>query len=82
MMVESSEKLNIEVSYGELFEMVSALIMRAETFISMTAPKVLTIQTIERAQKFNEILKKGGYDHWTREKFIEMKAKVQNENIQ
>lgn len=76
------DALLIEVSRAELFEMVTAMINRAEVLVSMRAPKVMVNQTIHRAEKFNKILKKSGYDHWTKEKFIELKEKAQYESFQ
>ena len=76
------DALIIEVSRSELFEMVTAMVNRAETLVKMRAPKVVVNMTIHRAEKFNKILKKSGYDHWEKEKFIDLKEKAQYENIQ
>jgi hypothetical protein len=76
------DSLMVEISRSELFEMVSALVNRAEVLVSMRAPKGLVNQTIHRAEKFNKILKKSGYDHWTKEKFIDLKKKAQYESVQ
>ncbi len=79
---ENLDTLNIEISCSELLEMVTAMINRAETLVSMRAPKIMVTTTIHRAEKFNKILKKAGYDHWTKEKFMELKEKARYENIQ
>lgn len=76
------DALMVEISRSELFEMVTAMINRAEVLVNMRAPKVLVNQTIHRAEKFNKLLKKSGYDHWTKEKFIDLKEKARYENIQ
>lgn len=76
------DTLLIEISRAELFEMVTALVNRAETLVSMRAPKIMVNKTIQRAEKFNRILKKSGYDHWEKEKFIDLKEKAQYESIQ
>jgi hypothetical protein len=76
------DKLCIEISYSELFEMVTAMINRAEVLVNMRAPRVMVNQTIHRAEKFNKILKKAGYDHWVKEKFIDLKEKAQYDGIQ
>lgn len=81
-MKEAMDKLMVEISMSELFEMVTAMVNRAETLVRMRAPKVMVNQTIHRAEKFNKILKKSGYDYWEKEKFIELKEKAQYENIQ
>ena len=79
---DNLDALMIQISRSELLEMVTAMINRAETLVNMRAPKVLVNQTIHRAEKFNKILKKSGYDHWTKEKFIDLKEKAQYENFQ
>jgi hypothetical protein len=76
------DALLVEISRAELFEMVTAMINRAEVLVSMRAPKVLVSQTIRRAEKFNKILKNSGYEHWTKEKFIDLKEKAQYESVQ
>lgn len=76
------DALMVEISLSELLEMVTAMINRAEVLVNMRAPKVAVNQTINRAEKFNKILKDAGYDHWTKEKFIELKEKAQYEGIQ
>lgn len=81
-MVEGSHKIDVVISCSELFEMVSALIDKAGKFIEMTAPTPLIERTIDRAEKFNKILKQTGYDHWSKEKFVELRARVRHENIQ
>lgn len=81
-MVEGSRKVDIDVTCSELFEMVSALIDRAGKFIEMTAPTPLIERTIDRADKFNRILKATGYDHFSKEKFVELRARLRSENIQ
>ena len=70
------DTLIIEISRSELFEMVTAMVNRAETLVKMRAPKIMVSQTIHRAEKFNKLLKKSGYDHWEKEKFVELKARV------
>jgi hypothetical protein len=79
---DNLDALMIQISRSELLEMVTAMVNRAETLVNMRAPKVLVNQTIHRAEKFNKILKKSGYDHWTKEKFIDLKEKAQYENFQ
>lgn len=74
--------LVLEVSKSELFDMVTAMIVRAERFISLRAPLVLIDQIVDRAEKFNKILKESGYNHWTKEKFIDLKEKARYEGIQ
>lgn len=81
-MVESSTKVILEVSCAELFEVVASLIVRANTFIDIKAPIELINETISRAEKFNEVLKQAHYDHWSREKFVELKGRARSENIQ
>ena len=76
------DALLVEISRAELFEMVTAMINRAEVLVNMRVPKVLVSQTIRRAEKFNKILKNSGYEHWTKEKFIDLKEKAQYEGIQ
>ena len=73
---EYSDTLTIEMSGSELFEMVTALISRAEMFIDRRAPKAVVNLTISRAEKFNQILKGSGYDHWEDEKFMNLKARA------
>ena len=75
------DALLVEISRAELFEMVTALVNRAEILVNMRAPRIMVNQTIHRAEKFNKILKKSGYDHWTRDKFIELKEKARYEGI-
>lgn len=70
------DTLMIEISRSELFEVVTALVNRAEKLVSMRAPKVVTSQTIYRAEKFNKILKKSGYDYWEKETFTALKEEV------
>lgn len=79
---DNLDTLMIEISRSELFEMVTAMVNRAETLVKMRAPKVMVRNTIHRAEKFNKILKKSGYDHWEKEKFIELKEKAHYEGIQ
>lgn len=79
---DNLDALLIEVSRSELFEMVTAMVNRAETLVNMRAPKVMVNQTIHRAEKFNKILKKSGYDHWEKDKFIDLKEKARYENFQ
>ena len=76
------DALLIEISRSELFEMVTAMINRAEVLVKMRAPKIMVNQTIHRAEKFNKILKKSGYDHWNKEIFIDLKEKARYESIQ
>lgn len=76
------DALLVEISRAELFEMVTAMINRAEVLVGMRAPKVLVSQTIRRAEKFNKILKNSSYEHWTKEKFIDLKEKAQYESVQ
>ena len=66
----------IEMSMQELFEVVSALINRAEVLMSKQAPKATVYQTIQRAEKFNKLLKESGYDYWEDEKFMNLKARA------
>ena len=79
---ENWDRLCIEVSYAELFEMVTAMINRAEVLVSMRAPRVMVNQTIKRAEKFNKILKKAGYDHWTKDKINDLKEQARYDGIQ
>ena len=70
------ENLMIEMSMPELFEVVTALINRAEVLMSNQAPKAMVNQTIHRAEKFNELLKESGYDYWEDEKFTDLKERA------
>lgn len=81
-MVEKSTKVLLEISCSELFEIVASMIVRATTFIDTKASKELINTTISRAEKFNAVLKHAGYDHWSKETFIRLKERIQNENIQ
>ena len=67
--------LAIEITQSDLFDMVTAVIMRAERFISMQAPKVIIERVIARAEKYNKILEESGYNHWT-DKIIQLKEKA------
>ena len=78
---ENLDTLLIEISRAELFEMVTAMVNRAEVLVSMRAPRIMVNQTIRRAEKFNKLLKKSGYDHWTKEKFNDLKEKARYEGI-
>lgn len=79
---ENLDSLMIQISMSELFEMVTAMINRAEVLVNMRAPKAMVNQTIRRAEKFNKILKKSGYEYWTKQKFTELKEKAHYESIQ
>lgn len=79
---DNLDSMLIEVSRAELFEMVTAMINRAEVLVNMRAPKVLVNQTIRRAEKFNKLLKNSGYEFWTKEKFIDLKEKARYESVQ
>lgn len=82
-MVEKSQNMSVEISCGELFEIVSALVSRAEMFVKMSGPAALINQTISRAEKLNKILKDVGYDYYEKEIFINLKAGIRNnESIQ
>ena len=76
------DALMIEISRSELFEVVTAMVNRAEVLVNMRAPKVMVNQTIHRAEKLNKILKKSGYDYWEKEKFTNLKEKARYESIQ
>lgn len=76
------DTLCIEVSCSELLQMVTGLINTAEKLVSMRAPVSSVNQTISSAEKFNRILMKAGYDHWTKQKFIELKEKAHYEGVQ
>ena len=80
--MDDSKILVIEVLESDLFDMVTAVMVRAERFIEMKAPKVLIERAIDRAEKYNEILKRSGYNYWTDEKFKYLKEKAQYESIQ
>ena len=72
----------IDLSHAELYEVVIAMVNRAETLVSMRAPKVVVNQTIKRAEKLNRFLKKSGCDYYTKEKFIDLKEKARYESFQ
>ena len=73
--------LVITISKSDLFDMVTAVIMRTERFISMRAPQLIINRAIERLDKYNKILEESGYNHWT-EKINQLKEKAHYEGIQ
>lgn len=70
-----SDVLVIEITKSDLFDMVTAVIMRTERFIAMQAPQIIIDNAIARAEKYNKILEESGYNHWT-DKIIQLKEKV------
>ena len=75
-MVEKTDEVRLELTYAELFEVVNALLGRAQKLISMKAPQQMVLITLSRAEKLNDILVKGDYDCWTAEMFEGLKKQV------
>lgn len=76
-----NDLLVITISKSDLFDMVTAVIMRIERFISMQAPQVMIDRAIDRVDKYNRVLEQSGYNHWT-EKINQLKEKAHYESIQ
>lgn len=77
-MVDTSKKITVEASCGELFQMVNGLIFIANEYIERTAPEVLITKTVARAKKFNDVLISAGYDHFTDDMFEQLMSKCAN----
>lgn len=73
-MCNGTDILKLELSCSELFEVVNALIGRAEKLLSMDAPEALVLTTISRAEKLNEVLKDATYDHRTEDTFTRLRT--------
>ena len=69
--------IQVPLTLSEISEMATAMIYRAQKMIEFRAPEIVVKTTIKRAEKLNELLKFGGYDYWSKEKFVELKKQAE-----
>ena len=72
-MKEYSDKLNVEMSYTDLSDIVRALLLKTDKMLELEGPAILIRNTIARAERLNELLKAEEFDHWTEERFQQQK---------
>lgn len=78
-MCESAKRVLFEMSCADAFEIVNALLDRADKLILMGAPKRLVLTTISRAEAVNKILRNSDYDYWENRVFEQLKERVKGE---
>lgn len=75
-MKDYAEKVQLELDYSDLSDIVGSLITRIERMIEIKGPSVLIKKSIERAEKLNQLLKKENFDCWEDDKFLELMEKI------
>ena len=78
-MKEYSEKVQLDLDYSDLSDIVSSLITQIEALIKIKGPSILILNRIDRAERLNELLKKEDFDHWTSEKFEQLRNQANGE---
>lgn len=75
-MKKYSEKVQVNLNYSDLLNIVGALITHIEKLIEIKGPSIIILNCIARAEKLNELLKKAGFDHWESEKFEQLRSQA------
>ena len=75
-MKEYSEKVQVTLDYSDLLNIVNALIFHIEKLIKIKGPSILILNSIARAERLNELLKKANFDHWESKKFKQLRNQV------
>lgn len=75
-MKKYSEKVQVALDYSDLINIVGALITHIEKLIEIKGPSILILNSIARAERLNELIKKADFDHWESEKFEQLRNQV------
>jgi len=75
-MKKYSEKVQVTLDYSDLLNIVDALITHIEELIEIKGPSILILNSIARAERLNELLKKADFDHWDSEKFEQLRSQA------
>lgn len=72
----SANKVQVALHYSDLLDIVGALITHIEKLIELKGPSILILNSIARAERLNELLKKADFDHWEPEKFEQLRSQA------
>jgi len=75
-MKKYSDKVQVTLDYSDLLNIVNALIFHIEKLIKIKGPSILILNSIARAERLNELLKKANFDHWESKKFKQLRNQV------
>jgi len=75
-MKKYSDKVQVTLDYSDLTNIVNALIFHIEKLIKIKGPSILILNSIARAERLNELLKKANFDHWESKKFKQLRNQV------
>jgi hypothetical protein len=75
-MVEKTNKVNVELTLGQLFTVVTALIRNSQRLMEMGAHSSLTLHQLELAETLNVILADNDYDKWDDNAFYRLREEA------
>ena len=67
--MEYEDSLPVTLTFSDIADIAAALQNRLDAMIKLKAPSSMLIDTLERAKKFNIILKHFKFNHYTDESF-------------
>lgn len=75
-MVEKTNKINLELSLGEVFTIVNSLIRNSQRLMEIGAPSSLVLHKLELAETLNVRLADNDYDCWSDEEFQKLREEA------